>query len=233
MVAIADLDVHAVEARHQSRYHQHDRDAGHLFHYVVDVVADDRLEGIEHSGKDLGVDLHCVRRLAKLDFDKIYTDYSRLVYWAAYRVVSHRETAEDVTQTVFTKVLANKATLIKLAEPQLKSWLYRTTTNLALDIVRRNKYEQPDAEPISELIADDSPSPEKVAIDRDRAERVRQAVDSLDDAYREVVMLHYFSNLTVREISECTGISEGTIKSRLVRARTLLAERLKNEVSLI
>ena len=69
MVAIADLDVHAVEARHQSRYHQHDRDAGHLFHYVVDVVADDRLEGIEHSGKDLGVDLHCVRRLAKLDFD--------------------------------------------------------------------------------------------------------------------------------------------------------------------
>ena len=72
-----------------------------------------------------------------------------------------------------------------------------------------------------------------MAIDRDRAERVRQAVDSLDDAYREVVMLHYFSNLTVREISECTGISEGTIKSRLVRARTLLAERLKNEVSLI
>ena len=171
--------------------------------------------------------------LAKLDFDKIYTDYSRLVYWAAYRVVSHRETAEDVTQTVFTKVLANKATLIKLAEPQLKSWLYRTATNLALDIVRRNKYEQPDAEPISELIADDGPSPEKLAIDRDRAERVRQAVDSLDDAYREVVMLHYFSNLTVREISECTGISEGTIKSRLVRARTLLAERLKNEVSLI
>ncbi|MDY2926039.1 MAG: sigma-70 family RNA polymerase sigma factor [Eubacteriales bacterium] len=171
--------------------------------------------------------------MAKLDFDKIYTDYSRLVYWAAYRVVSHRETAEDVTQTVFTKVLANKATLIKLAEPQLKSWLYRTATNLALDIVRRNKYEQPDAEPISELIADDSPSPEKVAIDRDRAERVRKAIDSLDDAYREVVMLHYFSNLTVREISECTGISEGTIKSRLVRARTLLAERLKNEVSLI
>lgn len=168
--------------------------------------------------------------MAKFDFDKIYTDYSRLVYWAAYRVVSQRETAEDVTQTVFTKVLANKATISKLSEPQLKSWLYRTATNLALDIVRRSKYEQTDAEPISELIADDEPGPESHAIEKERAKRVREAVDSLDEAYRQVIMLHYFSNLTVREISECTGISEGTIKSRLVRGRTLLSERLKNEV---
>ena len=42
-------------------------------------------------------------------------------------------------------------------------------------------------------------------------------------------MLHYFSEMTVREIADATGISDGTIKSRLVRARTLLLEKLRDE----
>ncbi|MBR5948844.1 MAG: ArsR family transcriptional regulator, partial [Clostridia bacterium] len=50
-----------------------------------------------------------------------------------------------------------------------------------------------------------------------------------DDDYRTVITLHYFSEMTVSEISEATGISQGTIKSRLVRARKLLSELLKAE----
>ncbi len=170
--------------------------------------------------------------MAKLNFDKIYNDYSRLVYWAAYRVVAQCETAEDVTQTVFERVLLNESKLARLNEPQLKSWLYRVATNLALDITRKGMRERLDAEPLSEEIPDESPTPEAEAMERNRTERIRAAIDSLDEAYRQVILLHYYSELTVREISECTGISEGTIKSRLVRARMLLADKLKDEVDL-
>lgn len=168
--------------------------------------------------------------MAKLTFDEIYNEYSRLVYWAAYRVVLHCETAEDITQSVFVKVLSNEGLLAKLSTQQLKSWLYRTSTNLAIDFVRKHKKESLNTEPFDELIQDEQSDPETISIEHDVCLHVNEAVNSLDDIYRQVVIMHYYSNLTVKEISLLMGISEGTLKSRLVRARNLLAEKLKNEV---
>lgn len=168
--------------------------------------------------------------MAKLNFDEAYNEYSRLVYWAAYRVVSHCETAEDITQSVFVKVLSNEGLLARLSAQQLKSWLYRTSTNLAIDFVRKHKKESLGTEPFDELIQDERSDPETISIEHDVCQRVKDAVDSLDDIYRQVIIMHYYSNLTVKEISSLTGVSEGTLKSRLVRARLLLAEKLKNEV---
>ena len=163
-------------------------------------------------------------------FEKIYNDYSRLVYWAAYRVTSNREAAEDITQTVFERVLLNDGKLDELSEPQLKAWLYRVSTNLALDTVRKASRETLDSEPIGEDIADSSaPTPEVQASENARSSRLKKAISELDEVYRQVVMLHYFSEMTVREIADVTGISDGTIKSRLVRARTLLLEKLRDE----
>ncbi len=168
--------------------------------------------------------------MAKLNFDEIYNEYSRLVYWAAYRVVLHCETAEDITQSVFVKVLSNEGLLARLSPQQLKSWLYRTSTNLAIDFVRKHKKESLNIEPFDEVVQDEHSDPETVSIEHDMCLHVKNAVDSLDDIYRQVIIMHYYSNLTVKEISSLTGISEGTLKSRLVRARTLLAEKLKDGV---
>ena len=77
------------------------------------------------------------------NFDSIYSDYSRLVFWAAYRVVPNRETAEDITQIAFERVLSNLGRLAGLDDGQLKSWLYRVSTNIALDHLRRAKHETP------------------------------------------------------------------------------------------
>lgn len=163
-------------------------------------------------------------------FEKIYNDYSRLVYWAAYRVASNREAAEDITQAVFERLLLNEGKLEGLNEPQLKAWLYKVATNLALDTVRKASHESLDSEPIGEDVADSAaPTPEAQASENERSRRLRKAISELDEVYRQVVMLHYFSEMTVREIAEATGISDGTIKSRLVRARTLLSEKLRDE----
>lgn len=168
--------------------------------------------------------------LAERDFDMIYNDYSRLVYWAAYKVVSNRETAEDITQSVFEKVVRHMGKLSELNDAQLKGWLYKVSTNLALDITRKSARELLSDEPLGADVADNNAPPDVEAEGRLQRSAVRLAIDKLDDIYKEVVLLHYFSEMTVREISQNTGISEGTVKSRLVRARILLAGLLGSEV---
>lgn len=164
-------------------------------------------------------------------FDSLYNDYSRLVFWAAYRVVSNRETAEDITQIVFERVLSNLDKLSKLDDGRLKSWLYRVSTNLALDHLRRAKHETPVDAPIDEDIEDSAPQPDEAAEKNRTAARVRSAIDKLDEKNRQVILLHYFADMTVREISSCTGISEGTVKARLVKARNRLANMLGEEAA--
>ncbi|MCH5278222.1 MAG: sigma-70 family RNA polymerase sigma factor [Christensenellaceae bacterium] len=168
--------------------------------------------------------------MAERNFDMIYNDYSRLVYWAAYKVVSNCETAEDITQSVFEKVIRHMGKLSELNDAQLKGWLYKVSTNLALDTTRKSTRELLKDEPLGDDVADSDALPDIEVEDKLQRMAVRQAIDKLDDIYKEVVLLHYFSEMTVREISQNTGISEGTVKSRLVRARTLLAGLLGSEV---
>lgn len=169
--------------------------------------------------------------MSNTSFDKIYSDYSRLVYWAAYRVVAQNETAEDITQQVFERAYLNMDKLSPLADAQIKSWLYRVATNLALDHVRRAKHEQLSDEPVGAEIADTEPLAEEELLKKKQMEAVRRAIEQLDETNRTIITLHYFSEMTVNEIAEKTGISPGTIKSRLVRARNLLADMLKAEAA--
>ena len=164
-------------------------------------------------------------------FDSIYSDYSRLVFWAAYRVVPNRETAEDITQIAFERVLSNLGRLAGLDDGQLKSWLYRVSTNIALDHLRRAKHETPVDAPISEDIEDSALPLDEEVERRRKAAKVRSAIDKLDETSRKVILLHYYAGMTVREISACTGISEGTVKSRLMKARKRLAVMLGEEAA--
>lgn len=167
--------------------------------------------------------------LPNRDFDSIYADFSRLVFWAAFNVVRSKETAEDVTQSVFERVIVNQQKLSDMSDAQLKGWLYRVAVNLALDIKRKAKHELSVDEPIDVNVQEGSPLPEDRLVQNETSRMLRSAIKTLDDIYCEVIILHYFSKMTTREISEQTGISEGTVKSRLVRARNLLAQQLKME----
>lgn len=75
------------------------------------------------------------------DFDSIYADYSRMVYWAAYNVTGNRDSAMDVSQEVFMRVLKHMNRLENMEDMQLKGWLYRVAVNAGVDMVRRNKRE--------------------------------------------------------------------------------------------
>ncbi len=163
------------------------------------------------------------------DFDSIYANYSRLVYWAAYGVVGNKEQAEDVSQNVFISVLKHMDTVNTLEDAPLKGWLYRVAVNAALDSKRRVKREVLSDDPVGRDVADTSVSVEAEAERNSTQSMVREAVMQLDDIFREPLSLHYFSGLSVSDIAEVLDISPGTVKSRMSRGRAQLAVQLREK----
>ena len=161
------------------------------------------------------------------DFDSIYENYSRLVYWAAYRVLSDKEMTEDVTQNVFMTVLKNMDSVAGLPDAQLKGWLYRVSVNAALDAKRRHNKEVLSDEPVGNEVADTGATPEDETVLSETRAAVREALASMDEIYREPLSMLYFSEMSVLEIAEALDISEGTVKSRMSRGRKIMAQKLR------
>ena len=161
------------------------------------------------------------------DFDSIYKDYSRLVYWAAYRVLSDKEQTEDVTQNVFITVLKNMPNISALSDAQLKGWLYRVAVNAAVDAKRRTGREVLSDEPVGAEVADNAAPPEEQVLKSMLHAAVREELERMEEAYREPLMMFYYSEMSVKEIAETLEISEGTVKSRMSRGRKILARHLR------
>ena len=117
---------------------------------------------------------------------------------------------------------------------QLKGWLYRVAVNGSVDMLRRGKKEL-----LYDVPPNDGPTdsecdmPESSAIRSERDSMLRDSVNALDDIYREPLLLHYYSGLNYHDIAELLNVAEGTVKSRMSRAkamlRTMLGERGMND----
>lgn len=161
------------------------------------------------------------------DFDSIYKAYFRLVYWAAYRVLSDHTQTEDVTQEVFMKVMKSMDQIAEMSDAQIKGWLYRVAVNAALDLKRHGSKEVLSDEPVGAEVADTAATPEDEAVGNDVRSAVKAALSDVDEIYREPLMMFYYSEMSIQEIAEALGISEGTVKSRMARGKKILARHLK------
>ena len=162
------------------------------------------------------------------DFESIYADCSRLVYWTAYGVVKSQADAMDISQNVFLRVLKHIKKLEGMNDAQLKGWMYRVTVNACLDLKRKQKREVVTDEGFDVLPVSEAELPEAAALSAEQKRLLRDAIDALPDIYRETVVLHYFSGLSYESIAAYTGVSEGTVKSRMSRAKDRLFSLLKD-----
>ena len=140
------------------------------------------------------------------------------------RFVRSRAAAEDVFQETFLQVhlSADRFDVSK----RFKPWLYTIASNKARDHLRKAKRRRTvplsasvgrdgDGPAFVDLMDSGLPRPVDVADDRDMAGRVREAVDTLPDHLREVLLLAYFEQFAYREVAEMLGVPLGTVKSRL------------------
>lgn len=149
-----------------------------------------------------------------------------MVYWTAYGVVKNESDALDVSQNTFIKVLANMDKLSDMGEKQIKSWLYRVAVNLCVDGKRKLKREII-SEEVPEQAVSDYELPENTVVTEDTRRIVREAIETLPEIYKQTVYLHYFSGMQYDEIAQVLGVSEGTVKSRMSRAKDKLYSILK------
>lgn len=132
----------------------------------------------------------------------------------------------DAAQNVFLRVFKHEKKLREMNDAQLRAWLYRVATNAALDILRRSKRVLPAEDAALELPADESELPESILLDKESRNTVRECVNRLPELYRSPIILYYFSGLSYLEIADLLEVSEGTIKSRMSRARGILSAML-------
>jgi RNA polymerase sigma-70 factor (ECF subfamily) len=158
-------------------------------------------------------------------------EYASTLYRVAYSVLRNAADAEDAVQEAFIRVLRHRETLGEVRDHRV--WLIRIVWNVVLDRKRRVKC-RPETDDVSELarvLPSDGLSAEEIASAAEHHARVLACVEQLPAKEREVLHLSAFEELSSVEIASVLGISESSVRSRLFRARNLMAELLNHKRS--
>jgi RNA polymerase sigma-70 factor, ECF subfamily len=157
--------------------------------------------------------------------------YQRSVFGVCYRMLGDAKEAEDATQEALVKALTNLHTY-DIDRP-FRPWLLRIASNECIDRIRRRKdtlsLDGMGEDGAWEWKAGDSPNPETMVLQAEREAAVRAMLASLSPTDRMVVTLFYWEDLPYAEIEAVTGLTTSAIKSRLFRARRMLAEQFVQE----
>lgn len=160
-------------------------------------------------------------------FEQLYQLYQNQAYRTAVFMTGNRADAEDIVQETFVQVYLHIRQLRETSG--FRSWFYRILTRLAWKKGSAGKREVPD-EDIA-IRADKAGEGDSLTglLQKEEREKIRQAVENLDEKHRSIVILYYFNEFSTKEIAGITGCLEGTVKSRLHTARKRLEKSLKEE----
>ena len=172
------------------------------------------------------VDEEASKRAAEETVAALVTTYAPTLYRVAFSVLRNAADAEDAVQEAFMRVLRHRDRLDEVRDRRV--WLIRIVWNVVLDRKRRMKT-RPETDDVAELVRVlpwQGLSAEEMASAAQHHARVLGCVDRLPEKERQVLVLSAFEELPSVEIAEVLGITESSVRSRLFRARNLLAGML-------
>ena len=178
----------------------------------------------------LRLDLPVTRLASPVTFADGVREHQDEVYGVALRITGDREAALDVASSTFLK--AYRAFDRYDQSRPLRYWLLRIATNEAISYVRKRGRELRRRVDVEEATAlpDSSAAPDAESVAREDRERIRAAVSLLPELYRVVIVLRYFNDLDVDEISQVTGRPASTVGVQLLRGRALLRRALEGQL---
>ncbi|MGI5875910.1 MAG: RNA polymerase sigma factor [Dethiobacteria bacterium] len=159
--------------------------------------------------------------------EQLYHKHFNTTYRTAYLVTRDHQLAEDAAQEAFLKAFSN---LHKLRDiRKFGPWVCTIATNYAIDLLRKNKklIFSDNTETHSDHNIDNSPH--KSWERKEISYEIRDALQLLEVDEREVMVLKYYNELSIKEIASLTNTPQGTIKSRLFRARKKIGSFLQPE----
>ncbi|MBR6950105.1 MAG: sigma-70 family RNA polymerase sigma factor [Oscillospiraceae bacterium] len=168
-------------------------------------------------------------------FELLITDCADRTWALALRMMKDPQDAEDAVQDAMIK--AWRALPGFKGECRFATWVFRLTYNTCLDALRRRqrgqvlsltREDEDDGERQAE-VPDPSPGPEEALLAKERAEILRRETEKLSDKLRAPLVMRELGGCSYEEIAAALGLSVGTVKSRIARARENLTEALVRE----
>ncbi len=170
-------------------------------------------------------------------FDEMVSRYWDRIYSMVHQLLRNTQDAEEVTQDAFIR--AHRGLVNFRGDSAFSTWLYQIATNLARNRYwywwrrKRDKtisFDQPigiDGEgTLADIIPAEVETPDDITVTQEFVDRIGQAMEKLGAKHREILILRNVKNLSYEEIAEILGISVGTVKSRIARARESLRGKL-------
>ncbi len=199
----------------------------HIFEDDISQLKDEELVSLYVSDKDENA------------FNEIVNRYTDKVYSLAYRIANNPPDAEEILQEVFI-ILVEKLDTFR-AESKFSTWLYRVSANAAYMFLRRNKkintreVSLEDYKPygdygVLEGVKDKdwSDTPDYKLLSNEGVEIIEKAISELPKDYRIVFHMKDVEGLTSKEIASALGLSLPAVKSRVLRARLFLRDKLSD-----
>jgi RNA polymerase sigma-70 factor (ECF subfamily) len=195
---------------------------------------------MQAKAQEVALDRLLVERFRSGDsaaFNQIVERYWDRIFAMVHQLLRNREDAEEVTQDAFIR--AHRGLQSFRGESAFSTWLYQIATNLA-----RNRYwywwrrkrdksvsiDQPLAADgdllLRDLLPAEAASPGEETVTQEFVDRVAECMGQLNGKHREILVLRNVKNLSYEEIAEILGLSVGTVKSRIARARESLREKM-------
>ena len=170
-------------------------------------------------------------------FGELLNLYENKILNYCYRMLGNRTDAEDATQEVFVKLYRFIGSFT--GQSAFSTWLYKIASNVCLDYLRKNKKHTSDTVSLHQQnaegeefllnIEDKGLTPYESAQMSEAQRVLALALEQLSEDQRKVVVLRDVEGLSYEEIGEVMGIAEGTVKSRINRARLALKKLLEKD----
>lgn len=169
------------------------------------------------------------RKGSEAAYRELLTRYERPVFSLVFRMVRDRETAEDLAQETFIKVLNN----LDRYSPEFKfsSWLFKIANNLTIDHLRRRRVDTISIEGAPDAVTAESARATSIAVvspgespleeleSKELGSAIERAIGKLRPEYRACIMLRHVDDKSYEEIAEIVKLPLGTVKTYIHRAR--------------
>ena len=210
---------------------------------MLGMVINNRKQRAELKPKIDDPDVELIKQFLKGDeesFNRLVLSYQNRVYGLCYRITGNLDEAEEVSQEIFITVYKSLKSF--RGESRFSTWLYRITVNHCKNRMKylgrrgyfsSESYDQPveveDGE-VSKQIESEEMDALGTLEQKETQKLVQEKIAELEDEHREVILLRDMEGLSYEEIADILGLREGTVKSRIHRARLELKAKLEKEL---
>jgi len=165
-------------------------------------------------------------------FSELVERYQSKVYSLALRMCGSEDDAFDLAQDAFVRAWQSLGSY--RFDAAFSSWLFRLTSNICIDYLRKKKrskvisltFEDDEGEEVQLELPDPGPTPEQALLRAEERAMLAEAMNALPVEARQILTLRAIDALSYEQIAEVMGLPEGTVKSRLSRAREQLRKKL-------